>query len=163
MREPQLKYKNYLLGRPVVFGDKHQIEAEKSFTEPFQLHPSRVHGVKAQWLCIRCNTGNRFKTVYLGSEERWVTVTPWINRCTCCGQGMLLYKDSSEDGDGDNYYEEEDFWNGGRHVTFYYRRFLRVNEEVDELKFIDEEDSWKFYEHFNLVAPNARAKNLNLK
>lgn len=125
--------RNWLCGRPLILGDPEQVRALQSFEIPEELHPYDVHGVKSAWRCIRCHSMNRFKTRYMASEEQWITITPWVHYCSCCQQSMILYKDSQEFGGA------------------YYMRFLKVNEDIDALKYRDEDDGWKYYEHFNLV------------
>jgi hypothetical protein len=125
--------KNLLEGKPLEFGNPDQIKLVQQGTDPEEVHPYDFRG---GWRCIRCNHVNNYKSVYLVMEERWRTITPYVNVCQVCKQRLLLWID------------DEDFrrWN-------FMQRFVGAYEDLDELKYVSEYDAWKYY----LMYPQLRS------
>lgn len=114
-----------------------------TMTGPCALYDPRPNAPFFTIGCICCRGEISIHKRYDSTEEKMRYITPRIHTCRC-GARILLYRFNER-----TQYSEEN----GRllnHGEVVYRH-CGAYESVDELKYTNERDSWKFYLLYNVL------------
>jgi hypothetical protein len=149
--------RNNLLGRPLSFGDREQIQAIHQTGSIFPLldfdDQPESRGPEHQVVCIRCHRLIRIRKRW--TREKFCIVTPRIHTCRC-DQRLLVFRAVVTDWDEPVEYQLTD-GDGHYIVSEPIGRWLGAYESIDDLDFRNPDaDPWRFYNHHYLIKPYSK-------
>ena len=148
--------RNYLLGRPLRFGDSQQIHAihSSNYFQVLDFDKQEKYGHEHYLTCPRCSRSIRIRKRW--TREQFRIVTPRIHTCHC-DQRVLVFRAVVSDWDEPIEFSLHD--GDGHYIqAVIVAKFLGAYEDVDPLNFRNPDaDPWPYYIHYNLLNPNSNA------